>query len=83
VLAEPLQGLDLAAQALVLELIRGLADDGAAILLLDSNVEEIVAIADRAAALYRGEIAYEGPNEGESTSKRLMSAITGAAGSAV
>ena len=80
VLAEPLQGLDLAAQALVLELIRGLADEGSAILLLDSNVEEIVAVADRAVALYRGEIAYEGPNEGESTAKRLMAAMTGAAG---
>jgi ABC-type sugar transport system ATPase subunit len=80
VLAEPLQGLDLAAQALVLELIRGLAGEGSAILLLDSNVEEIIAIADRVVALYRGGIAYEGPNEGEITAKHLLSAMTGAAG---
>jgi simple sugar transport system ATP-binding protein len=82
VLAEPLQGLDLAAQALVLERIRDLADEGAAILFLSSNVEEIITISDRVAALYRGEIAYEGPNEGGSTAKRLLSAMTGAQGSA-
>lgn len=78
VLAEPLQGLDLAAQALVLDRIRALADDGAAVLFLGSNVEELVAVADRVVALYRGALAYEGENEGESTAKKLLSAMTGA-----
>jgi simple sugar transport system ATP-binding protein len=78
VLAEPFQGLDLAAQAETSALIRSLAARGSAVLLLASNIEEVLGVADRVVALYRGEIAYEGPSEGEASLGKLLAAMTGA-----
>jgi general nucleoside transport system ATP-binding protein len=78
VLAEPFQSLDLAAQAEASSMIRDLAGRGSAVLLLVSKVEEIMGVADRAIALYRGEIAFEGPMEGEATARALLAAMTGA-----
>jgi len=81
VLAEPLQGLDIASQEEVALAIRGLASRGSAVLLLSSRAEEILGIADRVVALYRGKIAYEGRNEGAATGRRLLAAMTGGSGS--
>lgn len=82
VLAEPFQGLDLAAQARAEARIRELAERGSAVLLLVSNAEDCVDVADRVVALYRGEIAYEGSNEGSPTAAALFAAMTGRSGSA-
>jgi ABC-type sugar transport system ATPase subunit len=78
VLAEPFQSLDLAARAEAAALIRDLAKWGSAVLLLVSKVEEIMDLADRAIALYRGEIAFEGAVEGGETARMLLAAMTGA-----
>lgn len=77
VLAEALQSLDLSSQTEMTTLIRKLAARGAGVLLLLSSVEEAIASADRVIALYRGEIAWEGPNEGASTAAMLIAAMTG------
>jgi general nucleoside transport system ATP-binding protein len=77
-LAEPFQGLDLSAQAETAALITTLAREGSAVLLLVSKVEEILEVADRAIALYRGESAFEGPMEGQVTVHKILSAMTGA-----
>ena len=77
VLAEVFQSLDLSSQAEATVLIRELAAQGSGVLLLLSNVEEAIGVADRVIALYRGEIAWEGPNEGVSTAVRLIAAMTG------
>ena len=78
VLAEPFQGLDLAAHAEAATRIRALAAGGSAVLILASKVEEISEVADRAIALYRGAIAFEGAMEGPATASMLLSAMTGA-----
>lgn len=78
VLAQALQSLDRASQAEAAARIRDLAARGSAFLLLTSNVEEAIGLADRAMALYRGEIAWEGPNEGAPTAALLIAAMTGA-----
>src|SRR5208337_164215 len=78
VLAQPLQSLDRASQAEAAARIRDLTARGSAFLLLTSNVEEAIGLADRAMALYRGEIAWEGPNEGAPTAAYLIAAMTGA-----
>jgi ABC-type sugar transport system ATPase subunit len=78
VLAEPFQGLDLAAQAQAAAAIRDLAARGSAVLLLVSKVEEALEVADRAIALYRGELAFEGAMEGQATAIMLLAAMTGA-----
>lgn len=77
ILAEPLQGLDLASQGEVYRLIRELASRGSAVLLLASSVEDVLALADRSIALYRGESAFESSNEGAGTGAALLSAMTG------
>jgi general nucleoside transport system ATP-binding protein len=77
-LAEALQGLDLASQEEAANLIRELAARGSAILLLASHVEEVLGAADRVIALYRGEAVFEGPNEGAATAQSLLAAMTGA-----
>jgi general nucleoside transport system ATP-binding protein len=58
-LAEPLQGLDIRSREEAISRIRSLADAGTAVLILTSNVEDALALADRVVALYRGRTALE------------------------
>jgi ABC-type sugar transport system ATPase subunit len=76
-LAEPLQGLDLEAQAEAGRLIRAYARSGAAVLLLSSSLEEVFPLADRIAVLYRGSLVYEGPNAGPASAHTLLDFMTG------
>jgi simple sugar transport system ATP-binding protein len=78
-LAEPFQGLDIAAQSETSALIRELAARGSAVLILTSNVEEMAGLADRAIALYRGEISYEGPCDSDRALRELKAAMIGVA----
>ncbi len=54
---EPTRGVDVAAKALLHEQIRALADAGTAVLLVSSDLPEIVALADRAVVLHRGRLS--------------------------
>jgi simple sugar transport system ATP-binding protein len=62
VFSEPAWGLDAAASRFVYEQISALREKGAAILLLSSNLDELIAHADRVAVFYRGAIAAELPD---------------------
>ena len=53
---EPTQGVDVGAKAEIHRLIRRLADEGAAVLLISSDIEEIVAECDRVAVMHEGRI---------------------------
>ncbi len=53
---EPTQGVDVRAKAEIHRLIRGLADEGAAVILISSDMEEIVAESDRVAVMHDGRI---------------------------
>jgi ABC-type uncharacterized transport system ATPase subunit/ABC-type uncharacterized transport system permease subunit len=59
VFSKPAWGLDVAASSAVYERIIQLREKGAAILLLSSNIDEIISLADRVLVLYRGSIAAE------------------------
>jgi simple sugar transport system ATP-binding protein len=59
VFSEPAWGLDVSASRYVYEQITGLRDRGAAVILISSNLDEILSIADRIIVLYRGSIAAE------------------------
>jgi simple sugar transport system ATP-binding protein len=76
-LAEPLQGLDLAAQKDVSKKIQALREQGSAALILVSNIEDALVLADRVIALYRGEAVFEGTNGGLTIASLLLGAITG------
>jgi ABC-type sugar transport system ATPase subunit len=56
---EPTEGIDIGARAQVHELIRGLADRGAAVLLSSSDVEEVALMSDRVLVLRQGAIEAE------------------------
>ena len=53
---EPTQGVDVGAKADIHRLIRRLADEGAAVVLISSDLEEIVAECDRVAVMHDGRV---------------------------
>jgi len=53
---EPTQGVDVGAKAEIHRLIRRLADEGTAVLMISSDLEEIVAESDRVAVMHEGRI---------------------------
>ena len=53
---EPTQGVDVGAKAEIHRLIRRLAEDGAAVVMISSDIEEIVAESDRVAVMHEGRI---------------------------
>lgn len=56
VAAQPTRGLDAGAVAFVLERLRGAADDGAAVLVTSSEIDELLAVCDRIVVAYRGQL---------------------------
>ncbi|HEX3804685.1 MAG TPA: sugar ABC transporter ATP-binding protein [Solirubrobacteraceae bacterium] len=56
---EPTRGIDARSKLDVYELLRTLAQDGVAVLVISSEVEELALIADRVLAVYEGKIAAE------------------------
>ena len=59
VVASPTRGLDVAAIETVHRYIRQAAADGVGVLLISEDLDEILALADRIAVMYEGEIAAE------------------------
>jgi len=53
---EPTQGVDVGAKAEIHRLIRRLADDGTAVVMISSDMEEIVAESDRVAVMHDGRV---------------------------
>ena len=59
ILDEPTAALGVAQTAQVLELVRQLADNGLAVVLISHNMNDVFAVADRVAALYLGRTAAQ------------------------
>ena len=53
---EPTQGVDVGAKAEIHRLIRSLADEGAAVVMISSDMDEIVAESDRVAVMHDGRV---------------------------
>jgi ribose transport system ATP-binding protein len=56
ILDEPTRGIDVGAKAEVYKIMRSLAENGAAILMISSDMEEILNVSDRIAVMHEGEI---------------------------
>ncbi|TYC51284.1 sugar ABC transporter ATP-binding protein [Rhodobacterales bacterium] len=54
---EPTRGIDVGAKAEVYHLMQGLADAGVAILMISSDMEEVIGVSDRVAVMRQGQIA--------------------------
>jgi ribose transport system ATP-binding protein len=54
---EPTRGIDVGAKSEIYELMRDLADNGVAILMISSDMEEVIGVSDRIAVMHEGTIA--------------------------
>jgi simple sugar transport system ATP-binding protein/ribose transport system ATP-binding protein len=59
ILDEPTRGVDVAARAAIHRLINNLAADGTAVLLISSEIEEVLGLAHRVLVMRRGSVASE------------------------
>lgn len=69
--SDPTWGLDVASTEFVYERVIEARDEGAAVLLISSNLDEILALADRVAVLYRGKVVLLTANASGLTRDRL------------
>lgn len=74
-LFDPTRGIDVGTKHQVYDLVRSLADEGAAILMFTSELREIGLVCDRAAVLHNGRIAAELP--ANATETELLHAAHG------
>jgi rhamnose transport system ATP-binding protein len=76
ILDEPTQGVDIGAKAEIHRLIRALAGEGLAILLISSELTELLGLAHRIGVMRGGRLAGV-VDRGEATEERLMSLALG------
>ena len=76
ILDEPTRGIDAAARGDVYSIIKQLKAAGVAVLMVSSDMEEVVELADRAITVYQGRINGEFSRE-EITQDALTSAAFG------
>ena len=76
---EPTRGIDVGAKAEIYELIRKLASDGVSVIVISSEMEEVLGISDRIAVMHEGRITgiLDRPQFSE---EAVMHLATGAAG---
>ena len=60
-LDEPTRGVDVGARSEIYTLIRTLADAGVAVVVVSSEVEEVLGLSDRVLVVREGHIVHEGP----------------------
>ncbi len=60
-LDEPTRGVDVGARTEIYALIRTLADSGVAVVVVSSEVEEVLGLADRVLVVREGVVVHEGP----------------------
>jgi ABC-type sugar transport system ATPase subunit len=75
-LDEPTRGIDVAARADIHALLRQLADTGTSILFASSDMEELLALADRVLVLHEGRLSGE-LHHAELSEERIMALATG------
>lgn len=78
---EPTRGIDVGAKSEIYALLDQLAADGMAILMISSDLEEIIGMSDRVLVLHEGRLAGELPRK-ELTEEAIMHLATGGAAAA-
>ncbi len=62
-LDEPTRGVDVGARAEIYALIRELADAGVAVLVVSSDIEEVLGLSDRILVVAEGSVVHDGPSD--------------------
>ena len=73
---EPTRGVDVGAKADIYEIIDGISDSGVAVVMISSELDELVLLCDRVLAIYEGQIVGEIAGD-EITLERLGAMIVG------
>ncbi len=73
---EPTRGIDVGAKAEIYRLLRALARDGVSILMISSDMEEILHLSDRVAVMHEGQLAGI-LEQVDCTEQRIMSLAVG------
>jgi ribose transport system ATP-binding protein len=60
-LDEPTRGVDVGARSEIYALIRRLADEGVAVVVVSSEVDEVLGLSDRVLVISEGRVVHEGP----------------------
>lgn len=76
---EPTKGVDVGARMSVYRIIDQLTREGIAILMLTSDMMELIGLSDRVLVFYEGRITSE-LKRGEATEEKIMLAASGMAG---
>jgi rhamnose transport system ATP-binding protein len=76
ILDEPTRGIDIGAKVEVHRIISELAASGLGIILISSDLPEVLAMADRVIVMHEGRVTAE-LTHGEATQERVMFAATG------
>jgi ribose transport system ATP-binding protein len=77
ILDEPTIGVDIGAKSEIVETVRAMADKGMAVLVISSELEELMAISDRILVLHGGRIAQSMNRRDVVTEEELHHAIQG------
>lgn len=77
ILDEPTIGVDIGAKSEIVETVRAMADKGMAVLVISSELEELMAISDRILVLHGGRIAQDMNRRDVATEEELHHAIQG------
>jgi ribose transport system ATP-binding protein len=72
---EPTRGIDVGAKAEIWQLMRDLADQGKAVLMISSELPEVIGMSDRVVVMHRGRIVGELPG-GAATEEAVMMLAT-------
>ena len=71
VVSEPTWGLDVASSQFVYEKILAMRSEGAGVLFISSNLDEILGIADTIAVMYRGRVVTVFPNASHTSKEQV------------
>jgi ribose transport system ATP-binding protein len=77
-LDEPTRGVDIGARTEIYGLIRTLADSGVAVVVVSSEVEEVLGLADRVLVMREGAVVHEAPAEALDEARVLDLVMEGA-----
>ena len=76
---EPTRGIDVAAKAEIYQLIRELADSGVSIIVISSELPEILLLCERIIVMHEGHIAGE-LSRTDATQQKILSMAMGITG---
>ena len=79
IIDEPTRGIDVGAKQEVYRIINRLVEDGSAVLLISSEIEELIGLSDRILTIARGELTGEFTRSGFDR-EAIMTAAAGLAG---